>query len=391
MKLQKLAFNNIRRTPMRAVLTAGSVLLAAATLSVVLSVDRGYSNAVRRELVDKTGVHLYITKENCPIEAASVVAQGGLSPLYVDEALVQTVAAEEGVAAVLPFKLFADTTSDGSRTDIFMGVTDAIREVRPDWVIEKGGWFEDENSIILGRQIALTELANVGDRIYSEKFDRVFTVTGILKQSYSQDDGLFFLPLSTAQALVGREGKLSAIAVKLNDVGRIHEVATRLRGGMPPEYFVIGARELGEGVLGFFGATRTIMFVMVGVAFAVSVFGIINTMLMAVMERRREIAYLKCVGARRRDVVKLITLETLIICLVGSAVGILIGTSLTPVAGSLLRGTLVGYVPAGSSAAPSVGVALLALFVALSTALLCALYPAWKAASIVPMEVLRNE
>jgi putative ABC transport system permease protein len=391
MKLQKLAFNNIRRTPMRAVLTAGSVLLAAATLSVVLSVDRGYSNAVRRELVDKTGVHLYITKENCPIEAASVVAQGGLSPLYVDEALVQTVAAEEGVAAVLPFKLFADTTSDGSRTDIFMGVTDAIREVRPDWVIEKGGWFEDENSIILGRQIALTELANVGDRIYSEKFDRVFTVTGILKQSYSQDDGLFFLPLSTAQALVGREGKLSAIAVKLNDVGRIHEVATRLRGGMPPEYFVIGARELGEGVLGFFGATRTIMFVMVGVAFAVSVFGIINTMLMAVMERRREIAYLKCVGARRRDVVKLITLETLIICLVGSAVGILIGTSLTPVAGSLLRGTLVGYVPAGSIAAPSVGVALLALFVALSTALLCALYPAWKAASIVPMEVLRNE
>ena len=206
-----------------------------------------------------------------------------------------------------------------------------------------------------------------------------------------EDDGLFFLPLTTAQKLVKREGKLSAIAVKLNDVSRIHEVSARLRGSMPAEYFVIGAKELGEGVLGFFAATRTIMFVMVIVAFGVSVFGIINTMLMAVMERRREIAYLKCVGARRGDVVKLISLETLTICLVGAAAGILIGSSITPLAGSMLRGTLVGYVPAGSIAQPSFDIALFSLFVALTTALLCALYPAWKAASIVPMEVLRNE
>jgi putative ABC transport system permease protein len=391
MTLAKLAFNNIRRTPMRAVLTAGSTLVAAATLCVVLSVDRGYAKAVRRELVDKTGVHLYVTKENCPIEAASVVAQGGLSPLYVDESLVSVVAAEEGVAAVLPFKLFSDTTTDGTRTDIFMGVTDAIHEVRPDWVIEDGGWFEDQHSVILGRQIARTELAKVGDRIYSERFDQEFTVTGILKQSFSQDDGLFFLPLATAQRLVRREGKLSAIAVKLNDVSRIHEVSARLRGSMPSEYFVIGAKELGEGILGFFAATRTIMFVMVGVAFGVSVFGIINTMLMAVMERRREIAYLKCVGARRGDVVKLISLETLTICLVGAAVGILIGSFLTPLAGSMLRSTLVGYVPTGNIAQPSFEIALLSLLVALTTAILCALYPAWKASSIVPMEVLRNE
>jgi putative ABC transport system permease protein len=391
MKLARLAFNNIRRTPMRAGLTAASVLIAAATLSVVLSLDRGYAGAVKRELVDKTGVHLYITKENCPIEAASVVAQGGLSPLYVEESLVAVAESTEGIAAALPFQLFAETTTDGARTDIFMGVTEAIRKVRPDWVIEKGGWFENGDSVILGAQIAQIELAKVGDRLYSEKLDKEFKVSGILRKGYSQDDGIIFLPLATAQKLVKREGRLSAIAVKLHDVGRIQDVATRLRGRISRDYSVIGAKELSEGVLGFFAATRMIMFVMVGVAFGVSIFGIVNTMLMAVMERRREIAYLKCVGARREDVLRLITLETLIICLAGGAGGILAGAAVTPAAGKLLRGTLVGYVPAGSIAAPSLEIALLSLSVAVAAGVLCALYPAWKAASIVPMEVLRNE
>ena len=194
MKLARLAFNNIRRTPMRAGLTAASVLIAAATLSVVLSLDRGYAGAVKRELVDKTGVHLYITKENCPIEAASVVAQGGLSPLYVEESLVAVAESTEGIAAALPFQLFAETTTDGARTDIFMGVTEAIRKVRPDWVIEKGGWFENGDSVILGAQIAQIELAKVGDRLYSEKLDKEFKVSGILRKGYSQDDGIIFLP-----------------------------------------------------------------------------------------------------------------------------------------------------------------------------------------------------
>jgi len=292
MKLVKLAFNNIRRTPVRAVLTAASVLIAAATLSVVLSLDRGYSRAVKRELVDKTGVHLYVTKENCPIEAASVVAQGGLSPLYVEQSLVAAAEATAGIAAVLPFQLFAETTSDGTRTDIFMGVTEAIRKVRPDWVIEKGGWFENGDSVILGAQIAQIELAKVGDRLYSEKLNKEFKVSGILRKSYSQDDGIIFMPLDTAQRLVKREGRLSAIAVKLADVSRIQDVTTLLRGRISQDYSVIGAKELSEGVLGFFAATRMIMFVMVGVAFGGSVFGIVNTMLMAVMSRRREIAYL---------------------------------------------------------------------------------------------------
>jgi len=391
MTFTRTALSNLRRNPVRSVLTALSLVVAAATLSTVLALDRGYSSAVTEELVHKTGVHLYVTKEGCPIEAASVIAQGGLSPLYGSEDSVGSIAADPAVAAVLPFQLFSVTTEDGSRTDIFMGVTEAIRRIKPDWTLVRGGWFADDSSVILGAEIARLEQRQVGDRIYSENFQREFTVSGILKRNYTQDDGTIFLPLATAQRLVGREGKLSAVAVKLADISTLDATRAALRARLPADYYVVGSKELSEGLLEFFRSTRVIMFVMVAVAFLISVFGVVNTMLMAVLERRREIAYLKCMGAGRGDLLRLIATETFALCLAGSAVGVLAGALLSPLAGSLLRGFLVAYVPAGAIARPDAGIVALSFLTCLAVGTLCSLVPALRASRIVPMEVLRND
>ncbi len=391
MTFTRTALSNLRRNPVRSVLTALSLVVAAATLSTVLALDRGYSSAVTEELVHKTGVHLYVTKEGCPIEAASVIAQGGLSPLYGSEDSVGSIAADPAVAAVLPFQRFSVTTEDGSRTDIFMGVTEAIRRIKPDWTLVRGGWFADDSSVILGAEIARLEQRQVGDRIYSENFQREFTVSGILKRNYTQDDGTIFLPLATAQRLVGREGKLSAVAVKLADISTLDATRAALRARLPADYYVVGSKELSEGLLEFFRSTRVIMFVMVAVAFLISVFGVVNTMLMAVLERRREIAYLKCMGAGRGDLLRLIATETFALCLAGSAVGVLAGALLSPLAGSLLRGFLVAYVPAGAIARPDAGIVALSFLTCLAVGTLCSLVPALRASRIVPMEVLRND
>ena len=387
----KVAISNLRRNPIRTLLTGLSLAVSAATLNVVLSLDKGYSSAVTDDLVHKTGVHLYITKEGCPIEAASVIAQGGLSPLYVDESIVARLEAMPELAAVLPFKLFAVTTDDGSRTDIFMGVTAAVETVKPEWRYAAGGWFTAPDSVILGAEMARIENIGVGDRIYVEHFDAEFVVSGILERNYSQDDGTFFIPLATAQTLVGRQGKLSAVALKLADISTMDAVRNRLRAAMPADYFVIGSRELSDGILQFFSSTRAIMFVMVAVAFLISVFGIINTMLMAVLERRREIAYLKCVGAGKYDLIRLISLETTAIAVAGSAAGALAGMLLSPVSGNLLRRFLVAYIPSGAIARPDPVLALAAFGVCTLIGIICSLYPAVRAAGIVPMEVLRNE
>ncbi|MEZ4550369.1 MAG: ABC transporter permease [Desulfobacterales bacterium] len=212
MSFFKVAISNLRRNPVRSLLTGLSLAVSAATLCVVLSLDKGYSNAVTNDLVNKTGVHMYITKEGCPIEAASVIAQGGLSPLYVDESIVARLEKMPELDAVMPFKLFALTTDDGTRTDIFMGITDAVEKIKPDWRYTAGGWFTSPDSVILGAEMARIENLGIGDRMYVEHFDAEFVVSGILARNYGQDDGTFFMPLKTAQSLVNREGKLSAVA-----------------------------------------------------------------------------------------------------------------------------------------------------------------------------------
>lgn len=391
MTYTKVALSNLRRNPVRSILTGLSLAVAAITLTVVLSLDRGYSSAVTNDLVNNTGVHMYITKEGCPIEAASVIAQGGISPLYVEESVVDRVKELPFIAAVMPFKLFAITTDDGSRTDIFMGVTEAISEVKPDIRFEKGGWFTHDSSVVLGAEMARIENLGIGDLMYSEHFQKVFQVSGILQRNYSQDDGTFFLPLPTAQRLVRREGKLSAVALKLKDVGSMDAGRNQIRAMMPADYYVIGSKELSEGILQFFGSTRVMMYVMVAVAFVISVFGIVNTMLMAVLERRREIAYLKCVGAGKRDLLRLITLETLAIAVTGSAVGTALGAFLSPAFGNAMRGFMTAYTPSGSIAQPNVLIALSAFAVCTLIGFGSSVYPALRAARIVPMEVLRNE
>lgn len=391
MNFTTIALSNIRRNPIRSLLTALSLAVSAATLTIVVSLDRGYSSAVTDELVNKTGVHMYITKEGCPIEAASVIAQGGLSPLFVAEDIVSRIDTISQIAAVLPFKLFSVTSDDGSRTDIFMGVTRAVEKIKPDWVYTSGGWFTTDTSVILGAEMARIENLSVGDKTYNEQFNREFVVSGILKRNYSQDDGTFFLPLLTAQTLVGRVGKLSAVALKLKDISKLDEVRNQIRASMPADYFVLGSRELSEGILAFFNSTRVIMMIMVVVALLISVFGIINTMLMAVLERKREIAYLKCVGAGRGDLLRLIALETVAICLVGSAAGTIIGSLASPVFGNIMRKLFVAYIPTGNIAHPDAGIMIAAFTICTAVGMICSLYPGYRAAGIVPMEVLRNE
>lgn len=387
----KVAISNLRRNPVRSLLTGLSLAVSAATLSVVLSLDKGYSSAVTNDLVHNTGVHLYITKEGCPLEAVSVIAQGGLSPLYVEESIMERLHGIAGLEAVMPFKLFAATTDDGTRTDIFMGVTEAIANIKPEWHYASGGWFTGSDSVILGAELALIEKAEIGNRIYVEHFDTELVVSGVLQRNYTQDDGMFFIPLASAQAMLNREGKLSAVAIKLADISSMDAVRNRLRAMMPPDYFVIGSKELSQGILNFFGSTRAIMFVMVLVAFLISVFGIINTMLMAVLERRREIAYLKCVGAGKYDLLRLISLETIAIAVTGSAAGALFGMVLSPISGGLLRNFLIAYIPSGAIAQPDLSIALTAFAVCTLIGMACSLYPAFRAGKIVPMEVLRNE
>jgi len=389
-KFYQFALKNLMRSKTRTMLTILSIAVATTTLFIVISLDRGYKTAVNEELVKNTGIHMFITREGCPIEAASVIAQGGVSPLYIPEGVAAKAKEVEFVKEVMPFKIYAITTPDGLRTDIFFGVTEAIQRIRPDWNL-KGSWFKDENSVILGAEIARIEMLKPGDKVYFEHFDKELEVTGVLEQSFTQDDGFFFLPLATAQKLINREEKLSAIALHLEDLDHLDDVKITLEGMLPEDYFVITAKALGAGVLKFFGSTRAMMYMMIFIALIVCTLGIINTMLMSAVERRKEFAYLKCVGAGFGDITRLIFSETLIISLIGIALGLGGSLLLLPGFENFIRRFLVVYVPAAGIVRPGVDIAILTSAIVILVGIFAALYPAVKTARIAPMEAIRNE
>lgn len=391
MKFHQFAIKNLMRSKSRTMLTILSIAVATTTLFVVISLDRGYEAAVREELVKNTGIHMFVTREGCPIDAASIIAQGGISPLYVPEDIVEKVKNVQFVQEVLPFKIYAITTHDGLRTDIFFGTTEAIQRVRPNWKIREGSWFKDENSVILGAEIARIEMLSAGDKVYFEHFEEEFTVSGVLERNFTQDDGFFFFPLATAQRLINREGKLSGIGLHLEKLDYLGDVEIAIEGMLPEDYFVTTAEALGAGVLKFFGSTRAMMLLMVLIALIVCTLGIVNTMLMAAVERRKEFAYLKCVGARFSDITRLIFSETLIISLIGIALGLGGSMLLLPSFENFIRRFLVVYVPAAGIVRPGVDIAIITSAIVILVGMFAALYPAVKTAKIAPMEAVRNE
>jgi putative ABC transport system permease protein len=193
-----------------------------------------------------------------------------------------------------------------------------------------------------------------------------------------------------AQRLIGREGKLTAIAVKVDDLRRLEEVRRALRGMLPEDYFVITAQELSEGVMTFFASTRAIMGVMVLIALLLAVLGISNTMLMTVTERRREFGYLRCVGAGTGDIIRLIAGETFIVCAAGAVGGVAAASALVPMFERFIRSTLTSYIPAAGIVQLHAVYAAVSVAVVILVGVAASLYPALKAARIPPMEVVRD-
>jgi len=393
MKFYQFAFKNLIRSKTRTLLTVLSISMTAFILFMVLSLNRGFESSVKEDLVEGIGAHLFIARGGCPMDAASIIAQGGISPMYIPEEILEKIQNVESIKHIMPFKIFSITTSDGMRTDIFCGVTKEVEQMKGKWKYQNGGWFPNDNSVILGADIAVIEQRKVGDKIYVEHFDKEFEVAGILEYAYNQDDGMFFLPLKTAQKLINREGKLSAIAVSVKDIDNLDFAKMEIKSQLADDYMVLTPEAIGNDVMNFFNSTRTIMFAVLFFTLIVSTVGIANTIITMIYERRKEFAYLKCVGASFHDIYKIILYESLILCKTGIIFGIASGVLLSSLfEGYVRKFLLTSYISQTAEIIrPGFDIAMITMLIVLVIGLLAATYPAIKISKIMPMEAIRNE
>lgn len=385
MNLTSLSLKDLRRRPARSMLTVAGVGVASAALFSLLSFNRGYDVSIQKELAD-SGIHMLASTEGCPMEAASLALHGGEIPKFLPEERVPAIRAVPGVRAVTGMLIFF-IPGEGNRLDLFYGVDDEFQRLRANWKL-KGRWFTDEHSMILGAEAARVEKRDVGDKIYFPEIDSEFRITGVLERTGGQDDGLFFIPLKTAQRVFQKEGKLTGVGVNVADAMQMD----RVKDGIEriPDVYVVTAGQMMEQILKLIGSSKTLMFAVLSIALIIAVLGVLNTVLMSVMEKLREFGYMRCIGASPTHVFRIVLTETVTLCLAGGLAGVIIGALGTSVADRLIRDVLP-YAPAGKMVVYDPSVFGLTLAVALGIGALAGLYPSWRASHVSPMEAVRNE
>ncbi len=390
-----IAFKNLLRRPVRTLLTLAGVAVAVAMLFNLLEFQRGYERGLRSELGD-LGAHIMIVPRGCPYEAATIVLHGGKWPRYMEQSWYEVVRQTDGIAASTAIIMDAVVRDGGRENIIYMGIDDDYPALRANFAFARGSWFPGENTAILGSSVAARMDLDVGDAMEIEDGSRITPTTvqvgGILRRTNTQDDGLVFLPQKTLQRIFNLDQKLVVILVKLHDVTRTDEVAAALRqasadaeAGMN----VFPLSELLNTLTALLSSTKVFVLAIVAVALVIGGVGVLTTVLMAIFERTREIGMMKAMGAGRTDVFRLIWLETLMSTFAGGILGVLVALASGKGVVAIMRHVLP-HTPPDFTIGFTPQTFWICIAVSMVLGVLAGTYPAWRAASISPIEAIRG-
>jgi putative ABC transport system permease protein len=238
------------------------------------------------------------------------------------------------------------------------------------------------DEILLGSRAASKLDARTGDNVTID--DREFRVVGVYKADNLWEDGGAIAPLTTVQEVAGKPGIVTLVYVWAEPGVDAGELANEMEDRFRLLSAIASADEYSEVDQGL-EILDAIYLAISALAVGIGAIGVMNTMIMSVYDRTREIGILRAVGWSDNRVIRMIVSESLLLCVIAAVVGAVAGifasraVSLIPAVESLLTPV---YTP---------DIFLRALVVALVVALAGAAYPVVRAMRLVPMDALRHE
>ena len=387
-----VAWKSLLRKKARSLLTILGIAMAAWVLVSLFGFNRGYEASLNKD-IDNLGFQMLVVAKGCPYEAATLMLKGGTGLKYMNEDIAKAVAAEpevDGVTAMLMQVVFDPNKGETGGLAAFLGVDPVtFPKMKSALPFKAGGWFKDPEAAeaVFGYEVAELEQREVGDLYLIPEKEVEVKVVGILERTGTQDDGTIFLPLKTVQNVFGVR-ELTSIGIKVKkeaDMKAFEDKMYKL-----PDVQVVSLSQVKTTIMTLVSTARVMVFSIALIAILIAMMGVINTVLMSVMERRQEIGILKSMGAMAGDVFKLVWLETIILCISGGLIGTglaLITARLTDI---LVRG-LLPYSPSGGLVAIDMGLVLMTLGVVTAIGLASGVYPSWKAARMRPLDTIRSE
>jgi lipoprotein-releasing system permease protein len=260
--------------------------------------------------------------------------------------------------------------------------------------------------IVLGKDIADNLGAKVGSEVMVvspqgeltpfgtvPKYTR-FRVVGIFTSGFfDYDNGWAFTRLSDAQRLFGLGDLISVMEFKVDDLDNADAIAHAIEDAAGQGFMAINALRQNSALFKALKTERLVTFITIGLIVFVAALNILISLIMMVMEKTKDIAVLMSMGTRRAQVRNLFIAQGVLIGVIGTAIGLVLGYAISYAGGHYRMISLspevysIDYVPFAPRVIDGVIVAL----VAVGVSFVATLYPSWSAARVLPAEALRYE
>jgi lipoprotein-releasing system permease protein len=393
------------------VISIAGVMVGVMALIVVLSVMSGFEKTLKEKILG-TQAHLVVLK----------TSQEGMD--QYDEVIRKT-GEVKGVLAAAPFIFSQVMLSSGSSVSgvVLKGI-DPDREGKVTELANnlKAGRLQDLKEvqagdappIILGGELAKHLSVSPGDSLQVISPLGTMTPMGMMPKMkrhrvvgvfhsgmYEYDNSMAYVSIESAQKFFGMESQVTGIQVKTDDLYRVKEIGREIRKKLGFPYWTRDWMEMNRNLFSALRLEKIAMFIILVLIVLVAAFNIISTLIMVVMEKHKDIAILKSMGASSKGILRIFMIEGLVIGVVGTTLGTLLGLlaafNLEKITGFVenlfgfkILASDVYYIDKLPSQVNGPDVAIITA-TAILISLLATLYPSWRASRLDPAEALRYE
>ncbi len=394
-----------RKTKFVSVITLisiGGVLIGVTALDFILSMMNGFEKEVRSRIIGTTAhVSVFSTYEEGIDNYQELIPQ------------IKEAKHVENVAPYIYYKA-AIASKTGSDGIVVRGidpekeklVTDVERNLKVGSLeLDKD---EDElPGILLGATLADRLGVELGDNVvlfslkegslttgWSQPKASKLRLRGIFETGmYEYDASMAYISLSTAQKLFNLGSRITGLHVKLDNLYQASKVAEQLEEKLGYHYYALDWMHMHKNLFSWMQLEKYAMFIVLSLIVAVAAFNIISTLIMVVMEKRKDIGVLKSMGSTNSSIMKIFMFEGLVV----GAIGILLGTLFGYILCWIQRSFNIISLPAEIYFISTLPVEMRPLdFILVASAamlltFLATVYPARRAAQLSPVDAIRYE